>query len=100
MQKRWYDFDPFISLAVNSIEQAGEKDKKFYLNYIITKVKDSGIEIKKNINAPYNCFWQRALDSSSLFHEAMEYFKEADKITQRQIAMFIIKCSEENKKKI
>ncbi len=99
MQKRWYDFDPFISLAVNSIENADEEDKKFCLNYIITKVKDSGIEIKKNINTPYNCFWQRALDSSALFYEAMQYFKEADKIAQREIAMFIIKYSEDNKKK-
>jgi hypothetical protein len=99
MQKRWYDFDPFISLAVNSIENADEEDKKFCLNYIITKVKDSGTEIKKDINSSYNCFWQRALDSSVLFYEAMECFKETDKNTQREIAMFIIKYSEKNKKK-
>jgi hypothetical protein len=99
MQKRWYDFDPSVSLAVNSIENANEEDKKFCLNYIITKVKDSGIEIKKDINASYNCFWQRVFDNSVLFYEAMEYFKEADRILQREISMFVIKYIDRNKKK-
>ncbi len=95
MQKRWYDFDPFISLAVNSIENADVEDKKFCLNYIITKAKSSGADFKKNINSPYNCFWQRALDTSALFYEAMEYFKGADGAAQREIAMYIIKYLEE-----
>ena len=43
-QKRWYDIDPTVSLAVNLIKNSAEDIQLKCADYIITKSKAFGIK--------------------------------------------------------
>jgi len=89
--KRWYDFDPTIALAVNLLERADETIKFECLEYIIKKAKNLGIKNENDINTDFNFVWQRRADSLSEFHNALEYMKKMDNLTQKEVALEILK---------
>ena len=43
MQKRWYDIDPTVSLAVSLMKSANEQTQLQCAEYIITKSKNFGV---------------------------------------------------------
>ena len=45
--KRWYDFDPTVSLAVELFENAPEKTQIFCADYIIKKANNYGVILNK-----------------------------------------------------
>ena len=100
MEKRWYDFDPTISLAINLLEKAESDIKKYCLNYIIEKAKDTGLVLDDDINNKFDCVWQRHTDSTLHFFEAMEYLKKADLNFQHSISLDVIKYVKELEKNI
>ena len=63
--RRWYDDDAAVRLAVTLLEQAKEDVKVFCSNYIIQKAKNLGIRNEDDINTSFNFVWQRKTDSLS-----------------------------------
>ena len=44
--KRWYDLDPTVSLAVKLFENSDENMKNKIADYIINEAKNRGVKIK------------------------------------------------------
>lgn len=89
--KRWYDFDPTLALAINLLQKSEDKTKDFCAEYIIKKGKSLGIRIESDINTDFNFVWQRKTDSSSNFNNALEYMKQMDSLNQKEVSLYVLK---------
>ena len=91
MQKRWYDLDPTVSLAVSLMEKADEKAQLECAYFIIDKAKDYGVKItESDLTEAFNYLFRRWYDKNKQLHEAFEYLKEAPHDVQLGIAFDII----------
>ena len=72
-QKRWYDIDPTVSLAVNLIKNSTEDVQLKCADYIITKSKAFGVKNEENVLA-----------------EAFQYLRSAPLDFQREVALEIV----------
>lgn len=91
MNKRWYDRDPILKLAINLVEKSNERVKDYVADYIIEEAKNMGLSLNEN---NFDCFWQRWQDNNMKYFEAMEYLKIIDYETKKEISMEIIKYIE------
>ena len=91
MQKRWYDLDPTVSLAVSLIENADEKIQIECANYIIDKAKSYGVRITENdLSEAFNYILRRWYDKNKQIRDSFEYLKAAPYDVQLGIAFDII----------
>jgi len=87
MQKRWYDLDPTVSLAVSLLKNANEQTQLQCADYIITKSKNAGVKIRDNaLNEAFNYILRRWYDKDKRIQEAFEYLKTAPLNLQKEIA--------------
>lgn len=86
--RRWYDKDPVLKLAVDLIEKSSDSVKDYVADYIIEEAKNLGLELSEN---NFDCFWQRWQDNNMKYFEAMEYLKIIDYETKKSISMEIIR---------
>ena len=87
MQKRWYDLDPTVSLAVSLLKNANEQTQLQCADYIITKSKYAGVKIRANaLNEAFNYILRRWYDKDKRIQEAFEYLKTAPLNLQKEIA--------------
>ena len=96
MEKRWYDKDPIVKLAVNLMEQSDDIIRSHVADYIIEEAKSMGIVLSEN---NFDCFWQRWQDNNMKYFEAMEYLRIIDFETKKEISMEIIDYIKKKKKK-
>ena len=93
MQKRWYDLDPTVSLAVSLMKNANEQTQLQCADYIITRAKGVGIKNKENaLNEAFNYILRRWYDKDKRIQEAFDYFKSAPPDVQREIALELIQA--------
>ena len=52
--RRWYDKDPVLKLAVDLIEKSSDSVKDYVADYIIEEAKNLGLTLSEN---NYDCFW-------------------------------------------
>lgn len=90
MQKRWYDLDPTVSLAVSLMKSADEDSQLKCANYIISKAKNSGIHTKDALNEAITIIMRRWYDKDKRIQEAFEYLKLAPIDLQKEIALELI----------
>lgn len=91
MQKRWYDLDPTVNLAINLMEKADEKVQLECAYYIIDKAKDYGIKITdSDLSEAFNYLFRRWYDKNKQLHDAFEYLKLAPHDVQLGLAFDII----------
>lgn len=90
MQKRWYDLDPTVSLAVSLMKSADEDSQLKCANYIISKSKNSGIHTKDALNEAITIIMRRWYDKDKRIQEAFEYLKLAPIDLQKEIALELI----------
>lgn len=90
IKKRWYDFDPTISLAVNMLEKSGENVKIYCADLIIEQAKNSGAKLEIFDKNQFNYVWKRWQDNDEKMFEAMEYFKIIDFEAKQKVSMDII----------
>lgn len=88
--KRWYDKEPTISLAVSLIKNAKEDVQSKCAEFIKSKAQDYGVVLQSNLLGAFNYVLNRWYDTSSQLAEAFDYLKEADEETRKQIAIDII----------
>ena len=87
MQKRWYDLDPTLSLAVSLMKNANEQIQIQCANYIVSKAKSCGVRSSENaLNEAFNYILRRWYDKDKRIQEAFEYLREAPFDLQKEIA--------------
>lgn len=87
MEKRWYDNDPVVKLAVNLMEKSSDAIRDYVADYIIEEAKNSGVSVEID---NFDCFWRRWQDNNLKYFEAMEYLKIIDYESKKEISMEII----------
>lgn len=87
MEKRWYDNDPVVKLAVNLMEKSSDAIRDYVADYIIEEAKNSGVSVEVD---KFDCFWRRWQDNNLKYFEAMEYLKIIDYESKKEISMEII----------
>ncbi len=88
--KRWYDLDPTISLAINLFEHSDENVKIHIADYIIEESENSGLKLDFNNKDEFNYVWKRWQDNDEKMFKAMEYLKIIDFETKKQLSLEII----------
>ena len=90
MQKRWYDKDPAVSLAISLIRNSDIENQYKYADFIINRAKDFGIIIDENPIASKFHFVKRWYDQDKQLAEAFEYLQKAPADQQKEIALELI----------
>ena len=91
MQKRWYDLDPTLSLAVSLMKTSNDKIQLQCASYIVTAANDFGVKIKENaLNEAFSTIMRRWYDKDNRIQEAFEYLKAAPMLIQKQIAQNLL----------
>ena len=88
--RRWYDIDPSISLTVKLLERTDKPAQLYCANYIIEEAKNRGVKLNVEDKSSFNYLWKRWQDADEKMFEAMEYFKNIDFDTKKQLSLEII----------
>ena len=91
MNKRWYDIDPTVSLAVSLMRNANILAQYKCADLIINTSKDNGIDHSENILADaFNYVLRRWYDTDQKIAESFEYLKLMPEEIQKETALAII----------
>lgn len=100
MNKRWYDIDPTVSLAVSLVRNANIVSQYKCADLIIQKSKDNGIDLSENIlTDAFNYVLRRWYDTDQKIAEAFEYLKLMPSELQKETALDIINLLQEEEAK-
>ena len=88
--KRWYDQDATVSLAVSLIKNSNETTQKKCAEFIKSKAQDFGVLLNTNLLGAFNYVLNRWYDTDEQLSEAFDYLKAADDETRKQISIEII----------
>ncbi len=96
MNKRWYDIDPTVSLAVSLMRNASVMAQYKCADLIISKSKDNGIDLSENIIADaFNYVLRRWYDTDQKIAESFEYLKMFPETLQKETALELINLLQE-----
>ena len=91
MNKRWYDIDPTVSLAVSLMRNANIMSQYKCTDYIVKKSKENGIDLSENIlTDAFNYVLRRWYDTDQKIAESFEYLKLLPEALQKETALEII----------
>lgn len=91
MDKRWYDIDPTVSLAVSLMRNANEQTQIKCADYIIDYAKERNIFLKSNsLNDAFNYILRRWYDKDKKVAEAFEYFQISPLEIKKEISLGVI----------
>ncbi len=88
--KRWYDKEPTLSLAISLIKNSHDSVQKQCAEFIKNKAQDHGVVLQNNLLGAFNYVLNRWYDSSEELSLAFDYLKAADDETRKQIAIAVI----------
>ena len=96
MNKRWYDIDPTVSLAVSLMRNANVLAQYKCADLIISKSKENGIDLSENIlSDAFNYVLRRWYDTDQKIAESFEYLKLMPDNIQKDTALSIINLLQE-----
>ena len=91
MNKRWYDVDPTVSLAVSLMRNANIMTQYKCADYIVNKSKENGIDLSENIiTDAFNNVLRRWYDTDQKIAESFEYLKLLPQEIQKEVALDVI----------
>ena len=91
MNKRWYDIDPTVSLAVSLMRNANILTQYKCADLIIQTSKNNGIDHSENILADaFNYVLRRWYDTDQKIAESFEYLKLMPDDVQKETALELI----------
>lgn len=97
MNKRWYDIDPTVSLAVSLMRNANIMSQYKCADLIIKKSKDFGLDLSENIiTDAFNYVLRRWYDTDQKIAESFEYLKLMPEDIQKETALELIKLLQED----
>jgi len=89
--KRWYDIDSIVSVAIEIFQSANDDKKLEIANFITEKAKFHGITTKNNaLDDKFNYVLKRWYDKDKVISEAFEYLKECPSEIRHEIGLEII----------
>lgn len=97
--KRWYDLEPTLSLAVSLIKNSDEETQIKCAEFIKDKAIDYGVVLNSNLIGAFDYFVNRWYDKREPLSVAFGYLKEAEDETKKQIALETIAFLEKNELK-
>ena len=96
MNKRWYDVDPTVSLAVSLMRNANIMTQYKCADYIVNKSKAHGIDLSENIlTDAFNYVLRRWYDTDQKIAEAFEYLKLMPLELQKELSLELINLLQE-----
>ena len=96
MNKRWYDIDPTVSLAVSLMRNANIMSQYKCADLIVRKSKDYGLDLSENIiTDAFNYVLRRWYDTDQKIAESFEYLKQLPEDMQKETALEIINLLQE-----
>lgn len=91
MNKRWYDIDPTVSLAVSLMRNANLATQYKCADYIVKKSKENGVDLSENIlTDAFNYVLRRWYDTDQKIAEAFEYLKLFPESLQKETSLELI----------
>ena len=91
MNKRWYDIEPTVSLAVSLMRNANIMTQYKCADFIIKKSKDFGLDLSENIiTDAFNYVLRRLYDTDQKIAESFEYLKLMPEDVQKETALELI----------
>ena len=91
MNKRWYDIDPTVSLAVSLMRNANIMSQYKCADLIVNKSKEQGLDLSENIlTDAFNYVLRRWYDTDQKIAESFEYLKQMPDDMQKETALEII----------
>ncbi len=94
MNKRWYDIDSTVSLAVSLLRNADDKTRTACASFIIKEAQDKGVIIKNSLVSAFDYALRRWYDDEETIFEAMEYLRVSPLEIQKELAFDIIEYLE------
>lgn len=94
MNKRWYDIDPTVSLAVSLLRNSDDTTRKDCAEFIIKEAQNKGVVIKNNLVSAFDYALRRWYDDEETIFEAMEYLRISPTEIQKELAFDIIEYLE------
>lgn len=94
MNKRWYDVDATVSLAVSLLRNSPEAVRKHCAEFVIKEAQDKGVIIKNNLVSAFDYALRRWYDDEETIFEAMEYLRISPIEVQKELAFDIIEFLE------
>ncbi len=96
MNKRWYDIDPTVSLAVSLMRNANILVQYKCADFIINKSKENGIDLSENIlTDAFNYVLRRWYDTDQKIAESFEYLKMMPINIQKEVSLGLINLLQE-----
>ena len=96
MNKRWYDIDPTVSLAVSLMRNANLLSQYKCADLIVQKSKENGIDLSENIlTDAFNYVLRRWYDTDQKIAESFEYLKLLPIDLQKETALELINLLQE-----
>ncbi len=90
MNKRWYDNDPTLSLAISLMHNESINIQVACAQIITEKAIDLGVKRENNLLDAFNYVLMRWYDEDERIAEAMEYLKAADDSVRKEVAIDVI----------
>ena len=91
MNKRWYDIDPTVSLAVSLMRNANIISQYKCADLIVQKSKENGLDLSENIiTDAFNYVLRRWYDTDQKIAESFEYLKLMPDNLQKETALELI----------
>ncbi|MFA7658676.1 MAG: hypothetical protein WCY19_04520 [Candidatus Gastranaerophilaceae bacterium] len=91
MHKRWYDFDPTVSLSVSLMRNVDEQTQLKCADFIINYAKERDVRLKSStLNDAFNYILRRWYDKDERIAEAFEYFQASPVGIQKEISLEVI----------
>lgn len=91
MNKRWYDIDPTVSLAVSLMRNANLITQYKCADLIVQRSKENGIDLSENIlTDAFNYVLRRWYDTDQKIAESFEYLKLLPDNLQKEVALELI----------
>ena len=94
MNKRWYDVDPTVSLAVSLLRNSTDTTRKDCASFITKEAQNKGVIMKNNLVSAFDYALRRWYDDEETIFEAMEYLRIAPIEVQKELAFDIIEFLE------
>lgn len=94
MNKRWYDIDSTVSLAVSLLRNSDELTRKDCASFIIKEAQEKGVVMKNNLVSAFDYALRRWYDDEETIFEAMEYLRISPVEVQKELAFDIIEYLE------
>jgi len=94
--KRWYDLDPTVSLAISLMQNTNINMQYRCADYIVEYSKNNGFDVSNDIlSDAFNYVLRRWYDTDQKIAEAFEYLKLLPLEHQKQVALEIINLLQE-----